>query len=108
MSWKGANVVGASGDRGKYSNKAVRAYSRQGWEVYPVNPKGGAIEGLRVYASVEDIPVKIDRVTFYLPPATGVEVLLAIAALKPADFSVNCHLSLKTGHELSVQNRPFP
>ena len=82
-------VLGASGDRGKYSNKAVRAYIEQGWEVYPVNPKGGEIEGLKVYTSIEEIPAAIDRVTMYLPPAVGVKVLPGIAAAKPKEFFVN-------------------
>ena len=82
-------VLGASGDRGKYSNKAVRAYLKEGWEVYPVNPKGGEIEGLKVYTSIEEIPVKVDRVTLYLPPAIGVKALGGIAAAKPDEFFVN-------------------
>lgn len=82
-------VVGASADREKFSNKAVRAYARRGWDVYPVNPKGGVIEGLKVYASLEDIPVPIDRVTWYLPPAIGVQVLAEVAAVNPAEFFVN-------------------
>jgi len=57
--------------------------------VYPVNPKGGEIEGLRAYQSVRDIPVPIDRVTLYLPPAVGVKALADIAATKPAEFFVN-------------------
>ena len=89
MQRKTVAVVGASGDRSKYSNKAVRAYLRQGWDVYPVNPKGGRIEGVKVYASPEAIPVAIDRVTLYLPPASGVEVLPAITALNPTEFFVN-------------------
>ena len=31
-------VIGASSARHKYGNRAVRAYLRQGWTVYPVNP----------------------------------------------------------------------
>ena len=31
-------VIGASSAHQKYGNKAVRAYLRQGWTVYPVNP----------------------------------------------------------------------
>jgi len=89
MPRKTVAVVGASADRGKYSNKAVRAYVRQGWEVYPVNPKGGEIEGLGAYASLADIPVKIDRVTLYLPPSVGVKTLPDIAAVKPEEFFVN-------------------
>jgi len=82
-------VLGASADRSKYSNKAVRAYLSQGWDVYPVNPKGGEIEDLKSYASLGDIPVKIDRVTMYLPPALGVQVLPAIAKANPVEFFVN-------------------
>ncbi len=82
-------VIGASSDRNKFSNKAVRAYLAQGWDVYPVNPKGGEIEGLKTYVSVEDIPVKIDRVTMYLPPSQGLKALPAIAAANPAEFFVN-------------------
>ena len=89
MSGKTVAVVGGSGERGKFSNKAVRAYVQEGWEVYPVNPKGGRIEGLNAYASIEDIPVKIDRVTLYLPPELGVKVLPSIAAIKPAELFVN-------------------
>ena len=89
MSKQTVAVIGASSDRGKYSNKAVRAYVAQEWEVYPVNPKGGEIEGLKVFPSIEDIPVKIDRVTMYLPPSLGLKALPAIAAADPAEFFVN-------------------
>ncbi len=82
-------VIGASADPTKFSNKAVRAYIQQGWDVYPVNPKGGQVEGLTTYASVENIPVKVDRVTLYLPPAVGANVLASIAAVTPDEFFVN-------------------
>jgi hypothetical protein len=81
--------VGASADRRKFSNKSIRAHARAGWEVFPVNPKGGQIEGHTVYPSLRDIPVPIERVTLYLPPAVGVTVLPDIAAAQPAEFFVN-------------------
>ena len=89
MSGKTVAVVGASADRKKFSNKAVRAYVQQGWDVYPVNPKGGTIEGLKVYASIDEVPVKTDRVTLYLPPAVGLGQLPAIAAVAPGELFVN-------------------
>lgn len=82
-------VIGASADRSKYSNKAVRAYLRQGWTVYPINPKGGEIEGLKSYPSMKDLPGQVERVTLYLPPPVGVKALPDIAAAKPAEFYVN-------------------
>jgi len=37
-------VVGASSNRDKFGNKAVRAYASQGFDVYPVNPSDETIE----------------------------------------------------------------
>ena len=82
-------VVGASTDKTKYGNKAVRAYVKQGYTVFPVNPNATTIEGLRTYASVRDVPGPVDRVTLYLPPAVGVKVLPDIAEKNPAEFFVN-------------------
>ena len=82
-------VVGASADRSKFSNKSVRAHQRAGWTVYPVNPKGGDIEGLTAYRDLADVPGPVDRVTLYLPPAVGVSILPAVAKLAPAEFFVN-------------------
>jgi predicted CoA-binding protein len=89
MSKKTVAIIGASADRSKYSNKSIRAHLKQGWDVYPVNPKGGQIEGLTVYASVKDIPVTLDRVSLYLPPAVGLKALPDIAAVKPGELFVN-------------------
>jgi hypothetical protein len=72
-------VVGASRNRNKYGFKAVVAYQRQGHEVFPVNPAGGEIAGLRVFTDVASVPGPIDRVSIYLPPETGIDVLDAIA-----------------------------
>jgi predicted CoA-binding protein len=89
MSHKTVAVVGASADRSKYGNKSIRAHARAGWTVFPINPKGGQIEGLRAYRALAEVPVPIDRVTLYLPPAVGLAVLPEIAAAKPAEFFVN-------------------
>ena len=68
-------VIGASSARHKFGNKAVRAYLRQGWTVYPVNPNEAVIEGLTSYPSVSAIPGAVDRASLYLPPALGIDVL---------------------------------
>lgn len=68
-------VIGGSADRGKYGNKAVRAYLRQHHEVLVVNPKGGVVEGLHAYHAIANVPGPIDRATIYVPPAAGVGVM---------------------------------
>lgn len=89
MTRRNVAIVGASANPRKFGNQAVRAYLRQGWEVYPVNPTGGVIEGRKVYKSVAEIPVKLDRVALYLPPAVGLNVLPDIARAAPEEFFVN-------------------
>ena len=61
-------IVGASADRAKYGNKAVRAFVQGGCTVYPVNPAVKEVEGLKCYASVTDVPDPIDRISLYVPP----------------------------------------
>lgn len=82
-------ILGASADREKFGNKAVRAYLRRGWDVHPVNPRGGEIEELKVWRTLAEVPVKLDRVLLYLPPAIGFSLLPAIAAAGPDEFYVN-------------------
>ena len=72
-------VIGASNDRSKYGNKAVRAYLLNGFRVYPVNPKEKTIEGLDVYKSILDIQEEVDRASLYVPPKVGLKVIEEIA-----------------------------
>lgn len=74
-------ILGASSDRSKFGNKSVRAHQQQGFDVYPVNPKGGEIEGLTAYPSLADVPVEhLTRISVYLPPRIGLAVLEEVAA----------------------------
>jgi predicted CoA-binding protein len=68
-------VIGASSNRAKFGNKAVRAFERQGYTVIPINPHEREVEGHRAYASVLDVPGPIDMATVYVPAAVGVRVL---------------------------------
>lgn len=72
-------IVGASNDRAKYGNKAVRAYFQQGYTVFPVNPKDKQIEGLPAFKSISDIPVRPQRISVYVPPAVLKRILPDIA-----------------------------
>ena len=82
-------VIGASSDRSKYGNKAVRAYLRQGWQVFPVNPNEATIEGLAAFARITDIPAALDRASLYVPPPVGETLLEGIAAKGVKELWVN-------------------
>ncbi|MBI3874619.1 MAG: CoA-binding protein [Verrucomicrobia bacterium] len=73
-------ILGASNDRAKFGNKAVRAFVQQGWTVYPVNPKEASIEGLPAFKSIADVPGRPNRISVYLPPPVLMKVLPDIAA----------------------------
>ncbi|MBI2188083.1 MAG: CoA-binding protein [Acidobacteria bacterium] len=68
-------VVGASNDRRKFGNKALRAFQEVGHRVIPINPHEPVIEGIRAYGSVLDVPDPIDVATVYVPPDIGIQLL---------------------------------
>ena len=68
-------VVGASSDRHKFGNKALRAFQAEGHTVIPINPHERVVEGLQAYASVLDVPGTIDMATVYVHPEIGVRLL---------------------------------
>lgn len=73
-------VIGASGNRAKHGNKAVRAYLRQGHDVVPINPNENEVEGIRTYANVRDPKGPFDRAAIYVPPSVGVGIMADLAA----------------------------
>jgi len=72
-------IIGASNDRHKFGNKAVRAYLRQSESVLPVNPHESEIEGVRAFHHVRDVPGPIDRALFYVPSHVGLEIIDELA-----------------------------
>jgi hypothetical protein len=72
-------VIGASSNRNKFGNRAVRAFRQQGYTVVPINPHEAEIEGLKSYASVLDVPGAVDMASFYLPPEIGLQVIDEVA-----------------------------
>jgi predicted CoA-binding protein len=73
-------VIGASNDRRKFGNRAVRAFVQQGYRVWPVNPHEQQIEGLPVVRSVREITEPIDLITVYVPPEIGFGLVDEIAS----------------------------
>jgi predicted CoA-binding protein len=82
-------VIGASTARHKYGNRAVRAYLRKGWIVYPVNPTEPEVEGLKTFATVGDIPGPVDRATLYVPAPVGITLLEGIKRKKIRELYIN-------------------
>ena len=80
MSKKTVAIIGASNDRAKFGNKAMRAFLQKGYEVFPVNPKEESVEGLQAFKSIADVPVRPQMITVYLPPPILLKVLPDIAA----------------------------
>ena len=76
---KSVAVIGASNDRYKFGNRAVRAFLRQGYTVFPVNPNEQLVEGLTTYASVLDVPSAIDMATVYVPGSVGERIMDELA-----------------------------
>jgi predicted CoA-binding protein len=72
-------VIGASTNRNKFGNKALRAFERRGYTVIPINPNEVEVEGHRTYATVLDVPEAIDLATVYVAPRTGVKVMDQLA-----------------------------
>ena len=68
-------VVGASRDRHKFGNKALRAFRDAGHQVIPINPHETEVEGERAYASVLDVPGPIDMATVYVQPDIALRLL---------------------------------
>jgi predicted CoA-binding protein len=72
-------VIGASSNRDKFGNKALRAFRNQGFTVIPINPNESEVEGHKTYPSVLDVPGSIDMATVYVPPHVGVRVMDELA-----------------------------
>ena len=60
---KSVAVVGASAKKGTVGNDVllnlIRDYKG---EIYPVNPKGGEIEGVKAFTTLGEIPGEVDLV----------------------------------------------
>lgn len=76
-------ILGASDNEDRYSYKALQMLQQYEHQVYPVHPSLHAIEGLRVFPRLKDIPVQIDTVTVYLRAEISQSLGSDIIQLKP-------------------------
>lgn len=89
MSEKSIIIVGASNDRSRFSNRAVRAYHDLGWIVYPVHPRETTVEGLACYATVSAIPAQAAWMSLYVPAIAGLKVVEEAVAKGVREIYVN-------------------
>lgn len=68
-------VVGASQDRSKFGYRVYHNLRQAGYTVYPVNPKGGELDGAKVYPSLADLPQPPQVVDLVVPPVVGQQVV---------------------------------
>jgi acetyl coenzyme A synthetase (ADP forming)-like protein len=69
MKPKAVAVIGASAEDGKIGNSVMKNLVNGGYagEIYPINPKGGDILGLKAYPSIRDVPGDVDVAVFAVP-----------------------------------------
>ena len=75
-------VIGASGDKGKIGYSVLNNIIRGGYQgkIYPINPKGGEIEGIKAYKSIMDINGEIDIACITIPAKFVVDSVRQCAA----------------------------
>ena len=82
-------VIGASNDRHKFGNKALRAFRDEGYTVIPINTHERVIEGMPAYASVLDVPGPIDMATVYVQPEVAFRLLDEFKRKQIAEIWIN-------------------
>jgi predicted CoA-binding protein len=82
-------VVGASSNRHKFGNKALRAFRAEGYTVLAINPNEAEVEGVKTYPSVLDVPHAIDMATVYVPPDVGQGLLAEFEKKQIAEIWLN-------------------
>lgn len=60
-------VAGASRDPKKFGNQVFAALKEKGYELYPVNPNAGNIDGLQVYQSISELPEEVKHLVILTP-----------------------------------------
>jgi len=89
-------VIGASSEDGKIGNAVMKNLVDGGYKgaIYPINPRADEILGKKCYASVKDIPGKVDIAVFAIPARFVAQALAEVgekeipgAILIPSGFA---------------------
>ena len=87
-------VVGLSPDESKASNRVAIYLREQGYKIIPVNPRESNILGETCYASLSDVPEKIDVVDIFrkaedVPPVVDEAIKVGAKAVWMQEGIVN-------------------
>lgn len=82
-------VLGASNKPDRYSYQAVKLLQEKGHKVYAVHPRIKDIEGLPVYAAINDIKDPIDTFSMYVAPDISTDMTADILNKKPRRIIFN-------------------
>jgi acetyltransferase len=68
-------IIGASGDKGKIGHSVISNIIKYGYKgkIFPINPKGGEIEGIKTYKSILEVNEEIDVALLVVPAKFALE-----------------------------------
>lgn len=68
-------VIGSFRSREKFAYRILIDLMKRGYEVFPVNPRMGEVEGRVCYKTISDIPGGVDVANIVTPPAVTEGIL---------------------------------
>lgn len=68
-------IIGASNDVNKFGGRPIRYMKEAGFtgRIFPVNPRGGEIQGLTCYPDIREVPETVDMTVITVPAPMVVE-----------------------------------
>ena len=69
-------IIGASSDPNRIGGRPV-AFSKRAFKgaIYPINPKGGELQGLPAYGSIRDVPGPVDQAIIAVPAKSALQAV---------------------------------
>jgi predicted CoA-binding protein len=83
LSYRTVAVVGISKKEDRDSHKVAAYLKNHGFKIIPVNPQADEVLGEKCYASLSEIPFRVDVVDVFRKPSALLELADEIIAAKP-------------------------
>ncbi|MFZ5944681.1 MAG: CoA-binding protein [Bacillota bacterium] len=77
--YKTLAVLGLSRNPKSFSRNAYDFLQKEGYQLYPVNPKGEDAEGINFFSSLDDVP-PVEGAVFFTSPEVSKELISHCAA----------------------------